>query len=266
MPPDAMTRMPAEAANRIVPATVVAPSALGVSVVGGCCGTTPEHLRRVVERCRDLGRGFLNQLMYHHGAGWGNEILDLQVRGEVKAVRSIPLTAPSSAGDLQILELVKNGTIVKKGTIARFTRTLGTLIASGVPILEALAIVKNAVGNEVLAKAINARVAYVPGRGVYADGSGGHAVRPAGADEGAARHDLHAFAGSLRWSLDAMATLVVPVSAAMIALAGGSILYQTQSIMAQYPSQAYVGASVQLFASVMLLFWYVLRLLIQLRN
>jgi 5-methyltetrahydrofolate--homocysteine methyltransferase len=26
----------------------------GVSVVGGCCGTTPEHLRRVVERCRDL--------------------------------------------------------------------------------------------------------------------------------------------------------------------------------------------------------------------
>ena len=27
---------------------------LGVSVVGGCCGTTPEHLRAVVERCADL--------------------------------------------------------------------------------------------------------------------------------------------------------------------------------------------------------------------
>ena len=27
---------------------------LGVSVVGGCCGTTPEHLRAVVERCHDL--------------------------------------------------------------------------------------------------------------------------------------------------------------------------------------------------------------------
>ena len=25
---------------------------LGVSVIGGCCGTTPEHLRAVVERCR----------------------------------------------------------------------------------------------------------------------------------------------------------------------------------------------------------------------
>ncbi|HEX2039326.1 MAG TPA: methionine synthase [Acidimicrobiales bacterium] len=27
---------------------------LGVSVIGGCCGTTPEHLRAVLERCRDL--------------------------------------------------------------------------------------------------------------------------------------------------------------------------------------------------------------------
>ena len=41
----------------------------------------------------------------------------MQVRGEVKAVRSIPLTAPSSAGDLQILELAKNGTNVKKGDV-----------------------------------------------------------------------------------------------------------------------------------------------------
>jgi FtsH-binding integral membrane protein len=49
-------------------------------------------------------------------------------------------------------------------------------------------------------------------------------------------------------------------SVAMIGLAGASILYQTQTIMRRYPAEAYVGASVQLFASVMLLFWYVLRL------
>jgi uncharacterized protein len=49
-------------------------------------------------------------------------------------------------------------------------------------------------------------------------------------------------------------------SVAMIALAGGAILYQTQTIIRRYPPEAYVGASVQLFASVMLLFWYVLRL------
>lgn len=55
-------------------------------------------------------------------------------------------------------------------------------------------------------------------------------------------------------------------SVGMIALAGASILYQTQTILRRYPAEAYVGASVQLFASVMLLFWYVLRLLGQLRN
>jgi 5-methyltetrahydrofolate--homocysteine methyltransferase len=27
---------------------------LGVTVIGGCCGTTPEHLQAVIERCRDL--------------------------------------------------------------------------------------------------------------------------------------------------------------------------------------------------------------------
>ncbi len=46
------------------------------------------------------------------------------------------------------------GTLVRKVIIARFTRTLGTLISSGVPILEALDIVKDAVGNAVVAKAI----------------------------------------------------------------------------------------------------------------
>lgn len=55
-------------------------------------------------------------------------------------------------------------------------------------------------------------------------------------------------------------------SVGMIALAGGAILYQTQTIMRQYPTNAHVGASVQLFASVMLLFWYVLNLLMQLRD
>jgi FtsH-binding integral membrane protein len=49
-------------------------------------------------------------------------------------------------------------------------------------------------------------------------------------------------------------------SVAMIALAGASILYQTQNILRRYPAEAYVGASVQLFASVMMLFWYVLRI------
>jgi type IV pilus assembly protein PilC len=47
------------------------------------------------------------------------------------------------------------GTIIKKSTISRFCRTLGTLIASGVPILEALAIIKEATGNDVVTKAVD---------------------------------------------------------------------------------------------------------------
>jgi len=47
------------------------------------------------------------------------------------------------------------GTLVSKVGIARFTRTLGTLMASGVPILQALNIVRDTVGNAVLAGAIN---------------------------------------------------------------------------------------------------------------
>ena len=52
------------------------------------------------------------------------------------------------------LSLPVFGVIIKKGSIARFCRTLGTLIASGVPILEALRIVKDAIGNVVIANAI----------------------------------------------------------------------------------------------------------------
>ncbi len=50
-------------------------------------------------------------------------------------------------------------------------------------------------------------------------------------------------------------------SVAMIALSGASILYQTQQIVRKYPAWAYVGAAVGLFSSVMMMFWYVLRLL-----
>jgi type IV pilus assembly protein PilC len=46
------------------------------------------------------------------------------------------------------------GIIMNKAVIARFTRTLGTLVASGVPILEALNITKDTAGNMVVARAI----------------------------------------------------------------------------------------------------------------
>jgi FtsH-binding integral membrane protein len=49
-------------------------------------------------------------------------------------------------------------------------------------------------------------------------------------------------------------------SVAMIAFAGGAILWDTQRIVKTYPEGTEVLAAMQLFSSVALLFWYVLRL------
>jgi type IV pilus assembly protein PilC len=48
------------------------------------------------------------------------------------------------------------GTVIRKSAIARFTRTLGTLISSGVPILAGLDITARTAGNKVVEKAIYA--------------------------------------------------------------------------------------------------------------
>jgi type IV pilus assembly protein PilC len=47
------------------------------------------------------------------------------------------------------------GDITRKSSIARFTRTLGTLVTSGVPILQALNITRETAGNVVLATAVS---------------------------------------------------------------------------------------------------------------
>jgi type IV pilus assembly protein PilC len=47
------------------------------------------------------------------------------------------------------------GPTMRKIAVARFTRTLGTLLASGVPIIEALSVVSKTAGNVVVEKAIN---------------------------------------------------------------------------------------------------------------
>jgi uncharacterized protein len=49
-------------------------------------------------------------------------------------------------------------------------------------------------------------------------------------------------------------------SVAMVALSGAAILYQTQNIIRNFPANAYVAAAVQLFGSVMTMFWYILRI------
>jgi HlyD family secretion protein len=63
-------------------------------------------------------------------ARMGEFVDALQIRGEIKASRSITLTAPAEAGDLRILRLASGGTAVKKGDVivefdgSTVTRTL----------------------------------------------------------------------------------------------------------------------------------------------
>ncbi|MGA7629580.1 MAG: type II secretion system F family protein [Terriglobales bacterium] len=56
--------------------------------------------------------------------------------------------------DKGLLNLPIVGILLKKIAVARFTRTLGTLITSGVPILEGLAITARTSGNKVLEEAL----------------------------------------------------------------------------------------------------------------
>ena len=50
-------------------------------------------------------------------------------------------------------------------------------------------------------------------------------------------------------------------SVGMIGFAGVAILYDTSNIMHHYPEDKYVAASMALFASIAMMFWYILRVL-----
>lgn len=55
-------------------------------------------------------------------------------------------------------------------------------------------------------------------------------------------------------------------SVAMVVFAGACILYDTSKIMNSFPVDRHVGAALQLFASVALMFWYVLRIFLDSRR
>ncbi len=71
------------------------------------------------------------------------------------------------AMDAALLRLPIFGPIVRKSVMSRFARTFGILLASGLPILEALELVKGAAGNSVVARAIgDAKERIASGRGI----------------------------------------------------------------------------------------------------
>jgi len=80
----------------------------------------------------------------------------------VLAVAAVRISVRSPAGrmrfDTYVLRIPYFGNLLKKVALARFARTLSTLLRSGIPLLQSLDIVKNVVNNTLLSEAIeNAR-------------------------------------------------------------------------------------------------------------
>ena len=85
------------------------------------------------------------------------------------------------------------------------------------------------------------------------------------------RKDFSFLGGTLRWlAIMAIVLIVSSVlfgfelgtwfSVAMVAFAGVAVLYDTSNVLHHFPEDRYVGAAMQLFASIALMFWYVLRI------
>jgi len=85
------------------------------------------------------------------------------------------------------------------------------------------------------------------------------------------RKDFSFLGSMLRWGFVAALLLIVGgvlfgfqlgtfFSVGMIALAGAAILYDTSNVLHHFPEDQHVSASLQLFGSIALMFWYVLSL------
>ncbi|MGH7400642.1 MAG: type II secretion system F family protein, partial [Candidatus Rokuibacteriota bacterium] len=82
-------------------------------------------------------------------------LLALLAVGGVLASRMVLATARGRlAADRLLLRLPVAGEVIVKTEVARFTRILGTLLRSGVAMIPALTVVKDMLGNQVLARAV----------------------------------------------------------------------------------------------------------------
>jgi general secretion pathway protein F len=81
--------------------------------------------------------------------------------------------------DRLVLRLPRVGDLVRKIETARFTRTLGTMLQSGVPVMGALAVVGEMMSNVVVGRAVERLGESVKRGGTVAAGMGEHAHFPA---------------------------------------------------------------------------------------
>jgi type IV pilus assembly protein PilC len=89
---------------------------------------------------------FLRNYWYFLGAGIAGGVIGFQRYYKTESGRRTV--------DRMLLKVPALGTVVRKGAVARFTRTLGTLISSGVPILNGLDITARTSGNKIIEEAV----------------------------------------------------------------------------------------------------------------
>jgi type IV pilus assembly protein PilC len=93
--------------------------------------------------------------MSHFIAGWGGLITLMIIIGLVVFVSQVRRTEKGKyAVDKILLKLPIFGPLLNKVAVAKFTRTLGTLVSSGVPILDGLEITAKTSGNKIVEYAI----------------------------------------------------------------------------------------------------------------
>ncbi|MEL7472563.1 MAG: type II secretion system F family protein [Planctomycetota bacterium] len=107
-----------------------------------------------------LTLGLINASRWVAGANPGQSVPGVVVIIAAPFAIGILWTLVRKAGpgravtDIAMMKVPVFGTIIRKTSVARFTRTLGTLISAGVPILEAITITKETSGNYVYEKAL----------------------------------------------------------------------------------------------------------------
>lgn len=92
--------------------------------------------------------------MSNFAQGYWYIILGVIVATVVGVKKYYATTQGRLAIDKLLLKLPVFGDLIRKASVAKFTRTLGTLLASGVPLLEALTICAKTSGNKVVEGAL----------------------------------------------------------------------------------------------------------------
>jgi type IV pilus assembly protein PilC len=100
---------------------------------------------------------FITQLLVdisHFVASWKGLVLAFAIAGAIALFKWWSKGPGRTVWDNAKLNMPIFGSMIRKMALAKFTRTFGTLVSAGVPILSALDIVADTAGNEVVANAV----------------------------------------------------------------------------------------------------------------